>query len=196
MSPERSVTHVSGPDSRGAGPYIVNYNLGVQHSFATNLSLEVCDVGNHGDNLLGQRDINQCAPNPDGNCVRPFASQFPYLGFINFASNDSRSNYDSLQATLTKRVSHGLNFTAGYTYGHGLDNGSLNRFGNVPQNSSTPNAEYGDSDFDIRHRFTLTAGYAIPGRKGFGQLLEGWFRRVGIGREPIFPREAKVYTLA
>ena len=166
--------NVAGVDPNLKTPHIVNYNLEVQHSFATNLSLEVGYVGNYSDNLLGQRDINQCAPNPDGNCVRPFGPQFPYLGFINYASNDSRSNYNSLQATLTKRVSHGLNFTAGYTYGHGLDSGSLNRFGNVPQNSSNPNAEYGNSDFDIRHRFTLTAAYAIPGKKGFGQLLEGW----------------------
>ena len=44
-------------------------------------------------------------------------------------TNDVRSNYNSLQATLTKRMSHGLSFIAGYTYAHGLDNGSLNRFG-------------------------------------------------------------------
>ena len=166
--------NVAGVDPNLKTPYMVNYNFGVQHSFTTNLSLEVGYVGNHGDNLLGIRDLNQCAPNPDGNCVRPFAAQYPYLQYINFASNDSRSNYNSLQATLTKRVSHGFNFTAGYTYGHGLDNGSLNRFGNVPQNSSNPDAEYASSDFDVRHRFTLTAGYAVPGRKGFGQLLEGW----------------------
>ena len=75
---------------------------------------------------------------------------------------------------MTKRLSHGLNFTAGYTYGHGLDNGSLNRFGNLPQDSRYPALEYGNSDTDIRHRFTLTATYAIPGKKGYGQLLEGW----------------------
>jgi Carboxypeptidase regulatory-like domain/TonB dependent receptor len=165
---------VAGVDPNLKTPYIVNYEFGVQHSFTTNFSLEVGYVGNHGDNLLGIRDLNQCAPNPDGNCVRPFAAQYPYLQYINYASNDSRSNYNSLQATLTKRVSHGLNFTAGYTFGHGLDNGSLNRFGNVPQNSSNPDAEYASSDFDVRHRLTLTAGYAIPGKKGFGQLLEGW----------------------
>jgi hypothetical protein len=62
----------------------------------------------------------------------------------------------------------------GYTYGHGLDNGSLNRFGNLPENSLNPGAEYGNSDFDIRHRLSVTATYAIPGKKGFGQLLEGW----------------------
>jgi hypothetical protein len=34
--------------------------------------------------------------------------------------------------------------------------------------------EYANSDFDIRHRLTISLTYAIPGRKGFGQLLEGW----------------------
>ncbi len=33
-----------------------------------------------------------------------------YLGFINQISNDGRSNYNSLQATLTKRISHGRIF--------------------------------------------------------------------------------------
>jgi hypothetical protein len=88
--------------------------------------------------------------------------------------NDARSNYDSLQTTLTKRISHGINFTAGYTYGHGLDNGSLNRFGGVPQNSLNPQAEYASSDYDTRHRFTFQATYALPSHKGFGQLLQGW----------------------
>jgi len=63
---------------------------------------------------------------------------------------------------------------SGYTYGHGLDNNSLSRFGALPQDSTNPGAEYASSDFDIRHRFTLTTTYALPGKKGFGQLLEGW----------------------
>jgi len=163
-------------------PYIINYNLGVQHAFTNNLSLEVGYVGNHGDNLTNFVDLNQLDPvtglRPYGTggpaCVANAASCFPYLRYINRTVNDGRSNYDSLQTTLTKRLSQGLNFTAGYTYGHGLDNGSLSRFGNLPQNSLNPQAEYASGDFDIRHRFTLTAGYAIPGKKGFGQLLEGW----------------------
>ena len=89
-------------------------------------------------------------------------------------TNDTRSNYNSMQATLTKRMSHGLSFIAGYTFAHGLDNGSLNRFALLPQNSNNPGAEYGNSDFDVRHRLTFTGTYNIPGIKGFAQLLEGW----------------------
>jgi hypothetical protein len=153
-------------------PYLVNWNFGIQHQLANNLSLEVGYVGNHGDRLTGFVDLNQI--NPAGNGDRPYAAKFPYLNFINQTTNDAHSNYHSLQTTLTKRLSRGLSFTGGYTFGHGLDNGSLNRFGLLPQSSLNPGAEYGNSDFDIRHRFTLTATYTLPGKKGYGQLLEGW----------------------
>jgi len=152
-------------------PYIASWNFGVQHALANNLSLEVGYVGNLGERLVLFRDINQLNP---ATGVRPYAASFPYLKFINQASNGAHSNYNSVQTTLTKRLSHGLSFLAGYTYGHGLDNGSLNRFGTLPQNSLNPGAEYASSDFDVRHRITLTASYDIPGKKGFGQLLEGW----------------------
>jgi hypothetical protein len=152
-------------------PYIGSWNVGVQHSFANNLSLELGYVGNRGERLVLVQDINEINP---ATGVRPYAAQFPYLNFINWISNGAHSKYNSLQATLTKRLSHGVSFLAGYTYGHGLDNGSLNRFGTLPQNSSNPALEYASSDFDIRHRLTLTASYEIPGPKGFGQLLKGW----------------------
>jgi hypothetical protein len=107
--------------------------------------------------------------------ARPFYTKFPYLGYIYNITNRSYSNYNSLQVSLTKRMSHGLAFTAGYTYGHGLDSGSLNRFGLNPQNSQNPAAgEYGSSDFDVRNRLTVTATYDLPGKKGYGQMLEGW----------------------
>ena len=40
--------------------------------------------------------------------------------------------------------------------------------------STHTNREYASSDFDIRHRFTLSLTYLLPGRDGFGQLLKGW----------------------
>jgi hypothetical protein len=158
-------------DPHYVAPYIVNFNLGVQHAFSNNLSLEVGYVGTHGERLTNFVSINQTDP---ATGITPYAAKFPYLGFIDQTQNNGRSNYHSLQTTLTKRVSHGLSFTTGYTYAHGLDNGSLSRFGNLPQNSRNPGAEYASGDSDVRHRVTITATYALPGKKGFGQLLEGW----------------------
>jgi hypothetical protein len=93
-------------------------------------------------------------------------------------ANVYRSNYNGLQATLNARNFHGLNMVAGYTWSHALDDVGANwDFGygsGLPQNAHNVGAEYGNSDFDVRSRFTLSLTYAIPGKKGYGQALEGW----------------------
>jgi len=163
-----------GVDPNLKTPYVMNYSLSVTHAFTPNMSLEVGYVGNRGVRLTGFSDINQQAPTADDSGARPFSAKFPWISFVNMMTNDTHSNYNSMQATLTKRMSHGVSFTAGYTYAHGLDNGSLNRFALIPQNANDPGAEYGNSDFDVRHRLTLTGTYNIPGINGFAQLLKGW----------------------
>ncbi len=132
-------------------PFVQNWTLGIQHAFSSKLALDASYVGNHGSKLAGIRDINQ----PDlATGIRPFAAQYPYLGYINFYSNLYRSNYNGLQTTLTARNYHGIEFVVGYTFSHALDNMSYNWNQYLPQNSANPQAEYGASDFDIRHRFT------------------------------------------
>jgi len=128
----------------------------------------------------GYTDPNNCAPDSTGGeeANRPFATKFPYLSNIFQMGNVYRSNYDGLQVTLNARNYHGLSMVAGYTYSHALDDVGANwDFGygsGLPQNAHNPAAEYANSDFDIRHRLTVSLTYAIPGRKGFGQLREGW----------------------
>jgi carboxypeptidase family protein/TonB-dependent receptor-like protein len=119
--------------------------------------------------------VNPSSANPE-QLARPLFSKFPYLGEIDQLSNLQKSNYNGLQVTLTQRPTHGLSFLAGYTYSHALDDGS-NNFNDItlPPDSHHPLAFlYGNSIFDIRHRLTLTTTYDLPGRKGLGQLLEGW----------------------
>jgi hypothetical protein len=76
--------------------------------------------------------------------------------------------------TLTQRVSHGLSYTAAYTYSHALDDASANEGAGVPLDSTRPGLQYASSDFDVRHRFTLSVTYALPGKDSWGQLLKGW----------------------
>ena len=123
----------------------------------------------------GEAAFTNCNPSSLAEAAaRPFASKFPYLKYIPFFSNADRSNYNGLQITLTQRASHGLSFTAGYTYSHSLDNASDNWGVLYVPLSGNPNSLYASSDTDIRNRGTFSATYAIPGKKGFGQLLEGW----------------------
>lgn len=170
-------------------PYVWNWTLNLQHSFTPNLSMEIAYVGNHGSNLTGIRDINQppvgtdysAACNTDPNCdqdARPYNAKFPYLSNIFQMANVYRSNYNGLQVTLNSRNYHGLSMVAGYTYAHALDDVGANwDFGygaGLPQDSYNVGREYANSDFDIRHRLTLSLTYAIPGREGAWQMMQGW----------------------
>jgi hypothetical protein len=128
----------------------------------------------------GYTDATNCAPDSTGleEANQPFAAKFPYLANIFQMANVYRSNYNGLQVTLNARNFHGLSMVAGYTYSHALDDVGANwDFGygsGLPQNSYNVGAEYANSDFDIRHRLTLSLTYAIPGSRGHGQMLEGW----------------------
>jgi hypothetical protein len=106
----------------------------------------------------------------------PYGTKFPYLTNIDQLNNQDHSNYNALQMTVNERASHGLSFLAAYTYSHALDmtsgeNSSANPYGIDAHN---PRLDYGNGDNDIRHRFTFSPTYAIPGRKSPGQMLQGW----------------------
>ncbi len=165
-------------------PYVFTWNFNVQQALTPTTSLQVAYVGNKGVKLYSVRDINQVDPNSPAedpvlgcdHCEqdgRPFNTLFPYLGFINFLENDYTSIYHGLQVTMTQRAWKGLNFVAGYTWSHSIDDVSLNR-AQQPQDSTRPGLERASSDTDFRHRFTLALTYEIPGRSGYAHLLEGW----------------------
>jgi Carboxypeptidase regulatory-like domain len=100
---------------------------------------------------------------------------FPYLGFVNTLANQSDSIYHGLQVTLTKKYSKGLYLLAGYTYAHAIDTAAeTTNLADVPQNSLDFPAERASSDYDIRHRFTFSATYEIPGVKAPLQMGKGW----------------------
>jgi hypothetical protein len=153
-------------------PYVENWTVGVQHAFSGAMSLDVSYVGNHGTKLPGLYDINQ--PNIGAGTPPPYAAQYPYLQYINYYDNAYGSTYNGLQATFTTRNYHGLDIVLGYTYSHALDNMSFNWNQFLPENTYNLAAEHASSDFDIRHRFTLSVTYSLPEKKSFLQLLQGW----------------------
>jgi hypothetical protein len=93
-------------------------------------------------------------------------------GIAAFRSN-TQSNYNSLQVRLEKRFSHGLQYEAAYTFAHALDNASSASLGSVNngdfRDQTNPNLEYGNADFDVRHRFVFSYTYDLP--FGRGRLL-------------------------
>jgi hypothetical protein len=106
----------------------------------------------------------------------PYYGKFPYLNEVVQLGNQDFSNYDGLQVTVNERTSHGLTFLAGYTFAHALDMVSADATDQQPYPTNAYNVRlnYGNSDYDIRHRFTFSPSYLIPGRKSPAQMLQGW----------------------
>jgi hypothetical protein len=102
-------------------------------------------------------------------------------------TNRASSIYHALQATVTRRLAHGLAVQAAYTWSHAIDNASdplVPSTGNqeFPRNSFDLAAERGNSDYDVRQRLALNYTWNLPvgrGHKYFsegvlGKILESW----------------------
>jgi len=89
----------------------------------------------------------------------------PFIGYSSESESYTAagvSAYNALQAHVEKRLSHGLQIGASYTYSHALDEQSgLGLFynGNNPLNL---HSAYGNSDFDRTHVITFTYLYEFP----------------------------------
>jgi len=184
---------VFGVDQHLKTPYVMNWNLNLQQALSNSMLLQVAYVANHGVKLYSVTDLNQSNPalyedvGEDETLTRPLVVNcpveqgglglggpcHPQIGYLSFLGNRSNSSYNSLQVTLTKRYSHGLYMLAGYTYGHAIDTATSNLAG-VPPDSNDYNAERGNGDYDIRHRFTFSLTYDLPSIKSKWQMLEGW----------------------
>jgi hypothetical protein len=102
--------------------------------------------------------------------VRPFAalsSSSPILpgvplGNITQVESSGFSSYHALWVSATKRLSRGLQADLSYMWSKSLDTNSLNSSGFAVQDAYDVRNQYGLSDFNARHRFVLSAMYALP----------------------------------
>ena len=162
--------------------YMTTWTAGIQHAFNDNLSLNAAYVGNHATGLPEYVNVNQPAPGMPGNIDpvgqqerRPYYNQFPYLGNVWQYSNVGYSNYDAMQLNLVERNSHGLTLSAAYTLARAYTTQS-GESDNFPflKDSTNIASSYAPMNSTPEHHIGLTVTYDIPGKKGYGQMLEGW----------------------
>jgi hypothetical protein len=168
-------------------------SLALERQIARNTVLALEWSGAHGIHLY---DISASNPIGGGNA---YLGDDPavltrvndqYTG-INTRGSKGASHYSALNIRLQTQNVHnsGLSLTANYTWGHSTDDlsstfsdstqGASNGIGNLgyldPRN---PRLDWGSSDYDIRHRVSVSPIYAVPffkNGRGFGhQLLGGW----------------------
>jgi hypothetical protein len=165
-------------------PYSVQMSMSIDQQIARNLSLELGYNMYHAVHLqmpveTGYARIAPgspfcppvatdpgCTDSTGGPLYAPTGSQFQHT---TYASNGS-SIYHGLTASLTKRLSHGVQFQANYTWSKTIDDTiDFASFQNWfrPDMISSFRAV---SVFDIPHIFTANAVYTTPFKPGHGAL--------------------------
>jgi Carboxypeptidase regulatory-like domain len=160
---------------------IQQYSSSVQADLYEGWLLEVGYAGTRGTHLVRQRSLNQALPASTNdpirgateNTVANIPLRVPVPGIppdsLQVMESEGSSWYNGLEASLTKRLNHGLQFLASYTFSKTLDTdgASINQTssGNAltlgDQNS--PRQRWGRASFDRTHRFVFSTTWGLPG---------------------------------
>jgi Carboxypeptidase regulatory-like domain/TonB-dependent Receptor Plug Domain len=171
-------------------PYTQNFNLNLQQQFGKAV-VQVGYVGARGTKLFRFRDINQPSQatitaadlacdcilgfDASSNVPRPFGNLF----YINQEESTASSTYHALQTSMRMTNWRGVTSSVNFVWSHSIDNASDSEdfIPNAaqPNNSLAPQLERGNSNFDIRRRFSWNFGYDLPKFGGdWSKVKNGW----------------------
>ena len=176
-------------------PYTYETNLNLQYAFAHDYLVEMGYVGTRSLHQVGCYEFNQAllaspmhpVHGETTNSAANVVARLPYQGLSagsEICDTLFNANYNGLLTSLTKRLSHGLEFLLSYTYSKTLDETSgsggaaFYETALVTNDQMNPHQAYGPSDYDHRHRAVLSLVYRTP---AFGSsprftrtALAGW----------------------
>lgn len=177
-----------GSDPTAKTPYTEDYNLSIERGIGNDLAATLGYVGDVSRHLQVFPDPNNplAYENPANSTQN--ARPLPDFGGTSYTSYAGSSHYSGLQAKLEKRMAHGYNLLATYTWSHSFDDaptplGSTGDGGLRQSNLIPIKMDYSMSPFDTRQRFTFNALYEVPfgaGRqylntnRALDYLIGGW----------------------
>jgi hypothetical protein len=170
------------------------YSLNVQYQVTNTMMLQIGYVGTRGQHIQVTQALNQAVlastTTPVNgittNTVSNAPQRVPYIGFsptgLSNWAQIGESDYNGLQSMLTKRLGHGLQFQASYTYSKAMTDvtgsGTFPNGGSLYDNNLDLRQSWGPADFDTRHRFVTNLVYNLPvvaNDRGFvGRVLSDW----------------------
>jgi hypothetical protein len=131
--------------------------------------VEVQYLGSHSYHLDRSYYNNTPLPGPGPvNTRRPNKN---FVGPIRTIANDLIANYESMSVIVRQRMYKGLSGQAAYTWSHTLDVNTDSNGGGTPMNPYNWRADYGNANWDIRHRLVATFVYDIPFFSGANSVL-------------------------
>jgi hypothetical protein len=169
---------VVNPDFQNAN--VQSWNLNIEQQVGRSLGLMVGYFGSKGTHLEIDTNINQFGTLATP-ATRPFtnistsSAVLPGVSLANSITERNSigtSSYNALWVTANKKMAHGLQLNASYTWSHSIDENSRNEQGIVVQDSTNIFSSVGSSDFDARHRFVVNAIYDLPFKSN--RIISGW----------------------
>jgi len=144
-------------------PYTLEWNIALEQGLGREQSLSASYIGSVGKRLIQTAFVNS----PNSN-----------LGAAQLVTNAGTSDYGALQIQFQRRLSHGLQALASYTWSHSIDTASASSV-QIGSNALLPSANQnrGPSDFDIRNAFSTGLTYEVPAPRvnTFAKaILRGW----------------------
>ncbi len=146
-------------------PKSYQWNVALEQAMGSSQSLSLTYIGAVGRDLLR---------------VSQLANVNPAFVGISLTTGDATSDYHALQLKFQRRLLHGLEGLASYSFSHSIDTASTDAFAsrlNTPTYLASPSIDRGNSDYDIRNAFTTGVTYDLPRLKAgkfVNQVLGGW----------------------
>ena len=152
--------------------YVENFSFSVEHELAQNDLLTVAYTGAHGLDQYAIANANGIGygtfngnPGLDPTTSYGLNRLNHQYGAINLREANGTTQYDAVNVGFEANNlrSRGLVATANYTYSHTLDDLSStfsesgNNFNLGYLNPFNPSLDYGNSDYDVRHRLSVSA---------------------------------------
>jgi hypothetical protein len=163
----RSV-EVYGSEPSIPNAYVYTYSLETQLDLPGKLTAELGYQGSSGHKLIRLVNENFLYPNN------------PAFFAVFFPQPDVNSNYNGMNARLTRRFSGGTQFDVYYRFSKSIDTLS-NEGPGAETNQTFPQdlrTERGPSDFDVRHYFVTSGVWELPFFRGrsdvIGKVLGGF----------------------
>jgi hypothetical protein len=175
----------------------MQWSFALEHQIGAAMNLRAQYVGTRAVNQPYQTQVNGYQTVCEG-CFEPFPyghSKDPRFGEVTQLNTGANSHYNGLQLTADKRLAHGLQVQANYTWSRCMDtvsNGGFLPFSAGGILSPLPGRlgrQYGPCDYDVRQNFTMQYVYQLPVKarnRALGYAVNGWqlsgavFRRSGI----------------
>src|ERR1700726_2418808 len=181
------------PDGKLHAPYFMEWSLGLERQLGATGSIHAQYVGTRAVNQPYMTHVNGYQTVCPG-CFAPFpyvqptdprrgGAIDPRFGAVTQLSTGANSHYNGLQMTAQKRMGHGLQLQANYTWSHCMDevsNGGFLQFSAGAILSPLPGnlaRDYGPCDYDIRHNLNAQYVYKLQVKvrnRALGYALNGW----------------------